>query len=498
MTGFQNDTSRLSSKNATIIVGSYSEQPQGAIAGYIALAIFATCFISIIIFLADLRLRQQCLNKANEPLSADVVNNAAPTINQTTNETGLAVYGMALPSEALQREHHVRGSPPTAPRRTPPPPPPPPLRLNPTGVQFRANLKRSQLHASRDVQLQALEAAAHNVKNPIPLIHGGTDNKMPPPMENSPQLDGSSIKLPIRVVDRSAIKVIGHSPLMPALPNKLQCAERPHLLVRPNPNPLRISPTQLVTPIPENNRIDALQSTETIKRAQNDVASVKSSDVSGAMSPSAMQAKTLPTAQSTGLISQEPAAQPRYMAFLSHNWGNLLSNGNYDNHERVVRIGEALKLMGLNIWLDSERMTGNTVKQMSEGIENSECVVVFITKKYIEKVAGSDAGDNCQKEFIYADMKKTAAKMLAVVLEPGCLAARDWTGPVGFSLGSSMYVDFSTDDGFENKIKKISDEISKRIGGGFVSLKGDAVVERVESGSKSNLAITRQEKRRSL
>lgn len=154
-----------------------------------------------------------------------------------------------------------------------------------------------------------------------------------------------------------------------------------------------------------------------------------------------------------------------YKAFFTHNWGTRRPDGTYEVHSRVMRIGEGAKSRGVSIWLDTERMTGMIVKQMCDGIDQSECVVVFITREYMRKVAGDDASDNCQKEFMYAELKKTSRLMLAVVLEPECRNTREWYGPVGMALGSSLYVDFSNDENFDAKIDQLCDEIAKRTGG---------------------------------
>jgi len=43
--------------------------------------------------------------------------------------------------------------------------------------------------------------------------------------------------------------------------------------------------------------------------------------------------------------------------------------------------------------------------------------VVFITANYIAKVGGENMADNCKKEFLYADRRKTAKLMIPVVME---------------------------------------------------------------------------------
>jgi len=52
--------------------------------------------------------------------------------------------------------------------------------------------------------------------------------------------------------------------------------------------------------------------------------------------------------------------------------------------------------------------------------------------------------------------------MIAVVLDSYCKDTSKWTGTVGFILGGELYVDFADDNNFDNKIKNLISEISKR------------------------------------
>ena len=76
--------------------------------------------------------------------------------------------------------------------------------------------------------------------------------------------------------------------------------------------------------------------------------------------------------------------QFKYHGFLTHNWNEDEDGRN--NHERVSRIHQGLKKKGLNMWFDSERMQGAIVDQMIQGIDDSAIVVVFLTKKYMNKM----------------------------------------------------------------------------------------------------------------
>ena len=133
--------------------------------------------------------------------------------------------------------------------------------------------------------------------------------------------------------------------------------------------------------------------------------------------------------------------------FLSHNWGE--DEDGRDNHKRVSFINEELKTRGYKTWFDEEKMAGNIDVKMAQGIDQTKGVIIFITRKYYEKVNGENAGDNCKKEFQYASKVKTPARMVPVVMEKSMRDLAPWLGLVGINLGGEMYVDMSGD--MENK-----------------------------------------------
>ena len=139
--------------------------------------------------------------------------------------------------------------------------------------------------------------------------------------------------------------------------------------------------------------------------------------------------------------------EPRTDVFLSHNWGK--DESGRDNHQRVAIINKELKARGYKTWFDEEKISGNIDKKMEQGIAQTEGVIVFLTRKYKEKVNADNAGDNCQKEFTYASRKKTRSRIVAVVMETCMRDINSWSGLVDFHLGGEMYVDMSGE--FENK-----------------------------------------------
>jgi endonuclease YncB( thermonuclease family) len=140
--------------------------------------------------------------------------------------------------------------------------------------------------------------------------------------------------------------------------------------------------------------------------------------------------------------------------FLSHNWGE-----NKTNHENVKNINDALKKRGLNTWFDESKIDGNVRFKMAEGIDNTKCVVVFITNDYRNKVNSLDMKDNCKYEFTYAMNQLGSQNMIPVVMEPEMKETSKLKGELGAALGSMLYIDFTNIIDIEKKY----DELYKRI-----------------------------------
>ena len=88
----------------------------------------------------------------------------------------------------------------------------------------------------------------------------------------------------------------------------------------------------------------------------------------------------------TQSINQEYVSVKNYHCFLSHNWGNA---PDYENHKNVKRINQALRGRGMVTWFDDDEMHGCAQQRMTEGIDNSQVILLFITKTYRDKVKDS-------------------------------------------------------------------------------------------------------------
>lgn len=154
----------------------------------------------------------------------------------------------------------------------------------------------------------------------------------------------------------------------------------------------------------------------------------------------------------------------KYDAFLTHNWG--YDEEGRDNHSRVKLFNEELKKQGFEeTWFDEERMTGNVVDQMCNGLNRSKFAIVFVTQKYITKVDGkgpNGANDNCKKEFEYASRRLGADRLILVVMEKVCADTSKWTGPLSFELGSHLYYSFTKNDQLKECVDCVCSEMKSR------------------------------------
>ena len=151
--------------------------------------------------------------------------------------------------------------------------------------------------------------------------------------------------------------------------------------------------------------------------------------------------------------------------FLSHNWGEKQLN-----HEKVKHINDALKKRGMQTWFDENKIDGNIRYKMAEGIDNTKCFIVFITKEYRDKVNGIDMKDNCKYEFTYAMNQMGSQNMIPVIMEKEMRETNKWKGELGAALGNMLYVDLSVEVDIEKKydelykrIKKVMNRESKKI-----------------------------------
>ena len=94
---------------------------------------------------------------------------------------------------------------------------------------------------------------------------------------------------------------------------------------------------------------------------------------------------------------------------------------------------------GCATWFEAERVPGNFLDTTCAAIDDSDIVLVFVTGRSLDRVAGKNgASDSLKKEFEYAERTKGAERLIPVVLEPSVRSSRDWWGSIGMVLGSAL------------------------------------------------------------
>ena len=141
--------------------------------------------------------------------------------------------------------------------------------------------------------------------------------------------------------------------------------------------------------------------------------------------------------------------------FLSHAWGK--DDHNRDNHLRVYQLNNLLKSCKCLTWFDETDLEGGIVQSMTSGIDWADLVIVCITRSYINKCKKQE-NDNCKLEFEYSINRKSARRIIPLVMEDSCKNQSTWDGPVGACCGQLLYIDCCWE--IDNSI---ADTIYKRI-----------------------------------
>ena len=103
-----------------------------------------------------------------------------------------------------------------------------------------------------------------------------------------------------------------------------------------------------------------------------------------------MNQETQPTTASAvtfenNVFNQEPVVQSTTKekshkstnGFLTHTWQD--DSRGRPNHARVAVVNDLLNRRGFTTWFDSKKMTGQIREKMKEGVDHTDCVIVFVT-----------------------------------------------------------------------------------------------------------------------
>jgi hypothetical protein len=153
----------------------------------------------------------------------------------------------------------------------------------------------------------------------------------------------------------------------------------------------------------------------------------------------------------------------QYDVFISHAWDE--DDEGRDNHARAKRLNEGLEKLKVKTWFDDDKIQGNILQRMAEGIERSAVVLICVTRKYMENVNKKNSSNYCKLEFEYACSKRTPLCMLPVVMEESMTDTAAWNGVLGMVLWnqSSCKLDSDMDADFVCAVAKIAESVDKML-----------------------------------
>ena len=140
--------------------------------------------------------------------------------------------------------------------------------------------------------------------------------------------------------------------------------------------------------------------------------------------------------------------------FFSYAWDKNTKN-------KLILLKSHLEKLDFNVWIDQENIFNDIDSSMVTGINNSEVILIFISKKYYKKI------DNASKRYIYTDncfkecsYSVNSGKLcIPVIIDTNMLNINNWKpGLMKFYFGNKLYIDATGND-----YNKISLEIKNYI-----------------------------------
>ena len=76
---------------------------------------------------------------------------------------------------------------------------------------------------------------------------------------------------------------------------------------------------------------------------------------------------------------------------------HVMISYNWEQQPVMLKIRDALKSSGYNVWMDVDKIGGSTLQAMALAVENSAVILVGVSRKYKES-ANCRSGSHC---FLY-------------------------------------------------------------------------------------------------
>eukprot|EP01041_Mallomonas_annulata_P001806 gene1806-3503_t len=128
---------------------------------------------------------------------------------------------------------------------------------------------------------------------------------------------------------------------------------------------------------------------------------------------------------------------------ISYNWGS---------QSVAIAVAEFLQQQqqqrSWKVWIDIEQMQGSTMEAMAQAVEDSDLIIVLVSRKYKES-------PNCRLEGEYSYQRHK--DIIPLLVEPG-YTADGWLGAL---LGTKLWYDFTAPTKFSESFKQLKRAIDK-------------------------------------
>ncbi|RNA19530.1 hypothetical protein BpHYR1_029543 [Brachionus plicatilis] len=129
---------------------------------------------------------------------------------------------------------------------------------------------------------------------------------------------------------------------------------------------------------------------------------------------------------------------------------HVMISYNSASRHLCLRIKKQLEQMGLQVWIDVERIHGSSLDSMAKAVEMSFCVLICITEKY-------RLSEFCQAEATYAF--RLGKPIIPLIMQKGYENVQGWLGIIQKDKMNVNFIKYS----FEECIKRLKHELDSLV-----------------------------------
>ena len=131
----------------------------------------------------------------------------------------------------------------------------------------------------------------------------------------------------------------------------------------------------------------------------------------------------------------------------------------FKTHKQVMAVANRLESQNITVWVDEEQIRYNVIDSIAAGIAASNKILVFLTKRYMERLMNPN--NNCTRELEHCVRRKGLENLIILLFEDGLQDYKTWSAKADFLLGGQLYIDISSSEKLEENLSKVVEEIKK-------------------------------------